>query len=171
MLKIAITGPESSGKTSLAKSLSVYYKCPWVPEYAREFLTSRKGLYAQEDLLKILKGQFELESKMSSEKPTYLFCDSDPLLLKIWSEIKYGDVDKEIEKAWLHHSYDFTLLVYPDLEWEYDVLRENEHDRLELFKNYQNNLDQANRPYHIVKGKGDLRLQNALLAIQSQFDS
>ncbi|VAW30185.1 hypothetical protein MNBD_BACTEROID07-850, partial [hydrothermal vent metagenome] len=39
MLKrIAITGPESTGKSELAAWLASAYQTSWVPEYAREYL-------------------------------------------------------------------------------------------------------------------------------------
>ena len=38
MLKIIVTGPESSGKTTLCKALSKHYKLPFTKEYARKYL-------------------------------------------------------------------------------------------------------------------------------------
>ncbi|MBK7030628.1 MAG: ATP-binding protein [Bacteroidales bacterium] len=42
MLRIAITGPESTGKSWLAEQLAEYYGTVWVPEFAREFLEQIK---------------------------------------------------------------------------------------------------------------------------------
>ena len=38
MLKIIVTGPESSGKTTLCKSLSKHFKIPYSEEFARKYL-------------------------------------------------------------------------------------------------------------------------------------
>ncbi len=56
---ITIVGPESSGKTTLARQLAGYYTCPLVPEYAREYLERLDRPYSEEDLFLIAKGQLE----------------------------------------------------------------------------------------------------------------
>ena len=61
MLKIIITGPESSGKTTLCKALSEHYKIPFTKEFARKYLSDLGKSYLQEDLLEIAKGQFKHE--------------------------------------------------------------------------------------------------------------
>ena len=41
MLKIIVTGPESSGKTTLCKELSKNFKIPFTKEFAREYLQEK----------------------------------------------------------------------------------------------------------------------------------
>ena len=89
MLKIIVTGPESSGKTTLCKALSEHYNLPFTKEFAREYLTDLGKNYLQEDLLKIAVGQ------LKSEQNTQLL-DTDLITIKIWSEYKYGNCDKWI---------------------------------------------------------------------------
>ena len=55
--RIAITGPESTGKTWLAKELAQYFNTVWVEEYAREYLQSNGQDYRFEDIVKIAEGQ------------------------------------------------------------------------------------------------------------------
>jgi len=56
---ITIVGAESSGKTRLAMQLANYFQCPWVPEYAREYLAELGRPYAQEDLEVIAERELE----------------------------------------------------------------------------------------------------------------
>ena len=57
-IKIAITGPESSGKTTLAKELAKYFKNSFlVNEFSREYLEKLTRKYIFADLLNIAKGQ------------------------------------------------------------------------------------------------------------------
>ena len=53
-LKIVLFGPESTGKTTLAKELASYYKTNWVPEFARDYLQrkwdQKKEVCSLEDL-------------------------------------------------------------------------------------------------------------------------
>ena len=56
---ITIVGPESSGKTTLARQLAADLGCPWVPEYAREYLDGLGRTYEEDDLQIIARGQLE----------------------------------------------------------------------------------------------------------------
>ena len=49
MKKISIVGPESSGKTTVARALAKLLKETFVKEYAREYLTKNKQ-YSIKDL-------------------------------------------------------------------------------------------------------------------------
>jgi nicotinamide riboside kinase len=66
MKKIAVIGPESTGKSTLSEQLAVHYKTQWVPEYAREYLLQHGNKYTFDDLLIIAKNQFALEEKYIS---------------------------------------------------------------------------------------------------------
>jgi len=166
MYKIAITGPESTGKTVLAKQLARHYKTEWVPEYSREFLGHTNGKYSENDLATILKGQVDAESRMISKANKFLFCDTDPLVIWIWSKVKYGSVNRKIENALNDHKYDLYLLTYPDLPWEKDELRESEGRLFELFDLYHNKLKTMKLPFEIISGSGTNRLQCAVNALK-----
>jgi nicotinamide riboside kinase len=62
LLKIIVTGPESSGKTTLCNALSKHFNLPFSKEYAREYLNTLKRDYNPDDLLKIAKGQLQTEN-------------------------------------------------------------------------------------------------------------
>lgn len=165
MRRISLTGPESSGKSTLVKALASHYNCPFTVEFSREYLTQRNGKYDQNDLIAILNGQLELENKAGGNEAPFLFCDSDPLVIWIWTKVKFGTVDPIIESAWKEHLYDLYILVYPDLPWEYDPLRENENDRDLLFSMYEEKLKTEKRPYIIVKGSHKNRLSQAISSL------
>ena len=50
MYKIAIIGPESTGKTMLTEQLADHYHSPWVPEYARTYIESLSRSYHFDDI-------------------------------------------------------------------------------------------------------------------------
>ncbi len=163
MLKrVSITGPESTGKSSLANYLSEYFGEPFVPEYAREYL-SEKGLnYDVDDVVKIARGQLELENETAHKAKKILFCDTDLLVTKIWCEVVFGSVPQWIEDNFLRHKYDLYLLCYPDIEWQPDPLRQNPDNRKELFGLYETRLIEHRLPYKIITGKGNKRMDNAV---------
>lgn len=169
--RILITGPESTGKSNLSKALSKHYRSLWNPEYAREFL-AHKSSYSAFDLDLILKKQLELEADKLEMAHRYLFCDTGPEVIKIWSDYKYQQSSEFIEKTFREHTYDFTLLLFPDLPWEPDPLRENpsEEERKELFEMYYQLLHLHQRPFAVIKGQEKERAANAIIAIDDFFN-
>ena len=165
MLKVYLTGPESSGKTSLSQSLSTYYDCALVPEYAREFLEKTSGVYAYEDLEKISQGQLNLEREIMQKESAVLISDTDQLVIYIWSMVKYAKVSENVKKALALQKPSLHLLCKPDLKWAPDPLRENPRDRDILFESYESKLKALGFNYAIISGLGNIRLENAIRLI------
>ena len=170
MLKIIISGPESSGKTSLAKALSKDCKIEYTKEYARKYLTQIKKRYTKEDLSTIAKIQLENEIS-SSQKNEVSIHDTDLITIKIWSLYKYGDCEnwilKELNKQ--KEENRVYLLCSPDIPWQSDPLRENPNDREELFKIYQTELSDLGHTYFIINGEE--RIEKAKKIIQKLIES
>ena len=163
MLKrISITGPESTGKTWLAQRLAAYYQTIAVPEYALKYLSEHSGKYGLDDITAIAEGQVALEEDYRKRASKIMFCDTDPVVCKIWAKVVFGKVPDEIEVLVKQHRYDLYLLCTPDIDWQPGPFRENPDDRDYLFRLYEEEL-RANRfPYAVVKGTGDQRLKNAV---------
>ena len=143
------TGPESCGKTTLATQLSEVLHAPLVGEVARDFLNERYQLqpdyqYGQQDLLAIARLQHAREQEALSGKPEYLICDTDLLVIVIWSEVVFGSCDREIIEL-LEHAVATTqrtyLLCDHHIPWQHDPLRVNPFDRDMLFARYLARLD------------------------------
>jgi nicotinamide riboside kinase len=158
MPKIIVTGPESSGKTTLCKALSKHFNLPFSKEYAREYLDALNRDYNQDDLLNIAKGQLQAENGIQ-------LLDTDLITLKIWSEYKYGSCDKwilnQIEKQKSENRY--YLLCKPDIPWEADPQRESPNDREELFEIYKKEIESLGHDYFIVQGEN--RTENSVSKI------
>ena len=170
MQKIVITGPESTGKTTLAEALSKHYNCPVVKEYAVEYLENTAGKYTYRDLLKIAKGQIATEEKICHNTVSEIgICDTDLITIKIWSKVKYNKVSRWIMKTIRERHYDHYLLCAPDIQWHYDKFRENPNDRDWLFTLYENELKKYKKDYSIIRGKGIQRVQSAIEIIDSLY--
>ncbi len=167
MKKIIITGPESSGKTTLAMGLSNSLNVSWVPEYARQYLTESNGKYHYDDLRKIAQGQLEMEIRFKTFESDYLILDTSMLVLKIWSEEKYRKADPYILNRLELERKSIYLLCKPDIPWQADPLRESEKDREALFNKYLEYLKSNNCFYTIVDGSQKNRLKKAQDHIKS----
>jgi len=154
----------------LAEHLAGHYKTIWVPETAREYLHKIGRKYKFEDIVEIAKEQLNLENKQAANARKYLFCDTDFLVTKIWSNFKYSKCDPWIERQVESHRYDLYLLCDIDLPWEDDPLRENPGQRKELFDLYYRELEKLQINFKVISGLGQDRLRNAILAVEEAFE-
>jgi NadR type nicotinamide-nucleotide adenylyltransferase len=166
-MKVVVTGPESSGKSTLCKDLANHYKIAWVPEYSRTYLNQRQGKYEEADLVSIAKGQIEIEDKALAKVDKLVLCDTSLEVLKIWSEWKYQHCDPFIAEQALLRAPDLFLLLTPDIPWEPDPLRENPTNRDELFVYYQESLSTYSSKVVEISGDKGERLTQAIAAIDS----
>lgn len=162
LIKIAVTGPESTGKSVLCQQLADHYYTLWVPEFARVYLLQIERPYAYDDILEIAKGQKKSEEVFEPLATNMLISDTELLVAKIWCVVKYGKCHPWIEEQLNHQDYHLVLLMDVDLPWEYDPLREDPDRRDYLFDFYKNELARLGVNFRIVCGMGEERLKNAI---------
>ena len=158
---VLVTGPESSGKSTLARGLAAALSGVYVAEFAREYLEARAGVYKQADLDAISYGQLASQQRTIEQTEGPVICDTGPEVLYVWSLEKYGTISPAIDRALYETRYDSTLLCYPDLKWEPDPLREhaNDEDRIRLFTTYERLT--SNSPNRMII-RGSRRLEQAI---------
>ncbi len=162
---IALVGPESSGKTTLANQLAMHFGAELVAEFAREYIETLNRAYTKEDVAFIAKQQVESENRAIQSGNPIIICDTDVLVVKVWRAVKWGDTDSLVENRFKNQEERLYLLLRPNLPWEADPQREHPTERNELFTYYEDYLIQAKKSYAIVEGVGMLRFENALKAI------
>ncbi len=173
VIKIALFGPESTGKTTLAKQLAAHFKTNWAPEFAREYLEQKLKKAGQicepEDLLPIAIGQTTTENEALLTANQYLFCDTCLLATKVFSEIYYNFCDPTLEEAARSHQYDLFFLTDIDVPWEKDLLRDRPKGRGEIFQTFRSALIENDKPYITLRGDAETRFQNAVAIIEDFF--
>ena len=160
--RIAVLGPESSGKTTLCKALSAELSWKCAPEFSRKHLAEIRRPYHFQDLEYIAEKQQEYNTRDQSS----VICDTEMSTLRIWSLEKFNKVAPIISHFEVNQKFDHYLLCRPDLPWIKDPLRENPNDRERLFDIYVERLNHFQRPFTIVEGQGDTRVQLALKSIK-----
>ena len=169
MLKIAILGPESTGKTILAGQLAKHFHTDFVPEFSREYLKNFQGKYGINDVIAIAIGQQQRIEETVSKCKEILIADTEAIVNKVWCEYVFKQTPEEVEELVKKQNFDLYLLCDTDLEWTFDPLRENPdlEERKAIFALYQDFLEEINANYFIVSGKGELRFRHALEAIDN----
>ena len=171
VFKVCILGPECTGKTDLSKFLADHFKTVWVAEYARAYLNKLGRPYQQPDLLKIGHGQMRMEDEWLRDANRVLICDTNLVVIKIWSEVKYGSCDQHIIDLMQERKYDLFLLTYIDVPWENDPLREQPERREELYQKYLAEMKAQSTPFVEIKGPAPARQKLAIDAIQKLLGS
>lgn len=165
---VAITGPESTAKSTLTIALAKYYQGNYFMEYAREYLKEKGHNYKYEDVEAIAKKQVDQYKEGIRKQKSIIFFDTWLIITKIWFIRVFKRIPDWLETAIEDHPIDLYLLCKPDIPWEPDPLRENGgKERLSLFQEYKEELIRKNYTYIEIGGVGEERINNAIKAIDS----
>lgn len=165
--KVAVIGPECTGKSDLAAYLANHFSTEWVPEYARGYMDKLVRPYLQDDLLTIAHGQLRIEDEFSRDARQLLICDTNLYVIKVWSMFRFGNCDEEILRQIATRRYDLYLLTYIDIPWEDDPQREHPDKRQELYDIYLHEMKNQPVPFVEIKGERETRRQIAVDAVKN----
>jgi NadR type nicotinamide-nucleotide adenylyltransferase len=166
--KIVVTGPESTGKSSLTRDLAQQYHTVFIPEYARTYIEKLDRPYCYNDLEQIAITQVNDLKLFQRKANGILFLDTYLIITKVWFEVVYDRCPQWISDRIGKKEIDLYLLCSTDLPWEPDEVRENGGVMRELlYKRYLEELEKYGLNYRIISGLGTKRLENAVQAINS----
>jgi NadR type nicotinamide-nucleotide adenylyltransferase len=165
--KVCVIGPECTGKTELSIFLATHFKTTCVAEYARAYLTKLGKEYTQPDLTKIAHGQLRMEDEWLNESNKIMICDTNLIVIKVWSEFKFGTCDKEILQRMEERKYDLYLLTNIDIPWQDDPQREHPDKREHFWEIYKREVATTQVPVVEISGDRETRRKRAVDAIQN----
>jgi NadR type nicotinamide-nucleotide adenylyltransferase len=188
LIKVAVIGPESTGKSTLCELLAQHYNTQWCPEFAREYLLTHGTDYTYDDLLYIAKGQLAMEeeyvqsivnsresgvnsrsndSQLMAHGSPLLFIDTEMYVMKVWCEFVFGKCHRWVLDQIIERKYDLYLLCNTDLPWVKDELREypDLKTRDQLYHIYKDIMIDQPTPWVDISGDHNERLQKAIKAV------
>ena len=167
--RVAVFGPESTGKTMLAEKLAAHFGEPCVPEYARQFWDEQGGITLQ-DIPRISHRQAELEDAAAAKAKRVLICDTEALTTMLWSEVLYNEcpplvrMSAELRAA----RYDLYLLLNTDVPFEPDPQRvfADEAGRAKSMATWREALVSRELPFVEIRGNWEERETQAIAAVE-----
>ena len=167
--RIAIFGPESTGKTLLAEKLAAHFGTVWVPEYAREFW-DRHGVITLEDIPEIAREQWRREDAAAAKARAVLICDTEALTTVLWSDLLYGTCPAEVRRGAEKRArgYALYLLLGTDVPFTPDPQRcfPDAADREKALRVWRGSLERRQLPYVDIVGDWAQREQAAIAAVR-----
>lgn len=171
MKTIAISGPESTGKSLISAYLADQLNCPFLPEYARDYIAGLSRPYNYDDLLHIAESQVKLKTEAENSGFKMLVLDTWLIITKIWFMEVYNKYPTWLDEEIAGHKIDLYIILKPDIPWIPDPLRENGgKKRIYLMNKYIEEIRKTGYKYAIIGGQGERRIQNVMQEVSSQFN-
>lgn len=176
-LRIAVYGPESTGKTELATRLAAHFGAPLVAEYARERWDAQ-GALTLEDMLPVAKEQWRREDEaarracqlMDDKLFPLVICDTDALTTMLWSDLLYGTTPDELRRGAEKRCKDYALYLLLDIDVPFapDPQRcfPDPADREKAMRVWRGALERRGLPFTLIHGNWAERERAAIAAIE-----
>lgn len=178
--RIAVFGPESTGKTMLAEKLAAHFRVPLVREYARERWDAQ-GALTLEDMLPVAREQWRREDEAAErchpigDKPGLVICDTDALTTMLWSDLLYGTTPEALRRGAEKRCriYALYLLCDTDIPFAPDPQRcfPDPADREKCRRIWRGALERRNLPFVEIRGGWTERERAAIAAVEEVLRS
>lgn len=165
--RIVLTGPECSGKTTLAAGLAAELGAPWTPEAAREVAEATGGELSAATVEPIAGRSMALEDDALASRPAVLVRDTDLVSTVVYARHYYGAVPAWVEEEARARRADLYLLCRPDLPWTPDGVRDRPMHREALFEEFRAALIATGARVAEIHGTGPARLEAARAAVHA----
>ncbi|HJQ21979.1 MAG TPA: ATP-binding protein [Gemmatimonadaceae bacterium] len=171
MIKVVLTGSESTGKTELAHRLAAHLSAPLAEEFVRGYAASKQGPLGFADHGPIARGQMALEDAAVARATDIVILDTDLVSTVVYCEHYFGRCPEWIEAEARRRAADLYLLMQPDIPWIADGVRDRGHMRDAMHALFVAKLQQLGLAFVEVGGTREQRFDAALVAILSHVEA
>jgi NadR type nicotinamide-nucleotide adenylyltransferase len=172
LLRVVLTGSESTGKTTLAADLAAHYRTVWSPEFARAYANRKPGPLDHSDVEPIARGQIAGEDEAARRASRLLILDTDLLSTVVYGRHYYGRFPEWVEKAAHRRLGDLYLLHHPDVPWVADgAQRDQPQAREQVHALFEAALQAFGTRWVDVRGPWPERRVAAITAIDALLEA
>lgn len=167
ILRVTLTGSESTGKTQLAEGLARYYRTTWSREFSREYALHKGVPLEASDVEPIARGQMRVEDEALQRAHEIALFDTDLVSTVVYAEHYYGSCPEWVKRAARERLADLYLLCDIDVTWTPDPQRDRPHAREELHRAFEGTLERFGARYALLQGTWEEREARAVDAIDA----
>lgn len=175
LLRVVLTGSESTGKSVLAHDLAAHFDAELTPEYSREYALAHHTLLSPEDVDPIARGQIALEDEHAAaarERGTRLVIqDTDLLSTMVYAAHYYDACPVWIRDAARTRRPDVYLLLDIDVPWVADGVRDRGEQREAMQQLFRRAVSASGAPFVTIRGDWTARRAQAIAAIDRLLGS
>ena len=171
--RICVVGAESTGTTTLAKTLAELLQTAWVEEYGREYseikLAKNDPDWRSEEFTAIAEEQTRREDDAARRSNRVLICDTNAFATVLWHRRYMGSHSHAVEEIARRGKCDLYLLTGEEIPFVQDGLRDGEHIRHEMHRWFEEALAAQTVPWETLRGAHEERLREAVRLTRSLF--
>ena len=167
MIKVVLTGSESTGKTELARRLGEHFDAPIAEEFVRDYAAAHGGQIEFKDHGPIARGQMASEDAAIARAHDLVILDTDLVSTVVYCEHYFGRSPEWIETEARARAGDLYLLLTPDIPWQADGVRDRGDRREEMHELFRKKLRDWNLDYVEIGGDRESRFASAVRAMES----
>lgn len=176
-MRIVVTGPECTGKTTLARELAEHLGTLWVPEFARRYAVRQLRALTTDDVEQIARGQIALEQDALEQLTAtaafgplpVLVQDTDLISTVVYAHHYYGTCPPWVVATARERRADLYLLGDIDITWEPDGIRDLPFARDVMLARFREHLAGMEARTRLVSGLGPARLEAAIAAVREEL--
>lgn len=168
---ICITGPECTGKSTLARDLSEALGCEAVPEYAREYsssLESPVGQWSDDKYLALAAEQYARIEAAVSRAHHFLVCDTDPFSVWVWHRFYRGSPMPALKDIAERTPCSLRILCGIDVPWVDDGVRDSGRSRESRYLTFLDEAARARAPLLEVSGSPGERVTEVIVDLSER---
>jgi NadR type nicotinamide-nucleotide adenylyltransferase len=166
--RICVTGPECTGKSTLAQRLAAHFRAELVPEAARLYAerTNRELRCTDVELIAAehITMADDAARRAIDRGGGSVILDQDLVSTVVYGKDYYDFASDWLTSEAIRRRADLYLLCDVDVPWVSDGIRDRPGDRSSMFGLFANALAELAQPVTRIRGGWDTRWQLALSA-------
>lgn len=164
--RIVLTGPESTGKSTLARALSAELRAPCIPEASRLLAEAMAPEPLSAATVEpIARLTMRMDDEALAHAPRFAVFDTDLVSTVVYARHYYGTCPEWIVQEARRRRGERYLLCLPDLPWIADGVRDQPAARDTLLASFRAVLTEIGADAVEIHGVGEARLSAARAAV------
>ena len=170
LFRVCVTGPESTGKTTLAEQVALFVGTEWVPEASRIYAERVARDLSVADVEPIAREHIAradaAAERVAARKGTALVLDTDLLSTVVYAQHYYAFDSPWLDGEERARRADLYLLCDVDVPWVPDGIRDRPAHRDAMFAMFRDAVAERRVQFVVLRGDWDARWKAARTAVQ-----